>query len=152
MLVLARGLEGYRRLCRVISRAQLVGGEKGRPVYDETACRPPTRICSPLVAICQVSCHGLEDSRSRSPMRRTGTRTARHPTRQVVLQPLLAAASMPSRSRGTCLGLRDAERRREIAWGAASAGTPGPTVLAGDLEARQESRAAEPREMRETAP
>ncbi|MBE1577696.1 hypothetical protein H4W30_004756 [Amycolatopsis roodepoortensis] len=37
MLVLARGLEGYRRLCRVISRAQLAGGEKGRPVYDEDA-------------------------------------------------------------------------------------------------------------------
>ncbi len=37
LLVLARGLEGYRRLCRVISRAQLAGGEKGRPVYDETA-------------------------------------------------------------------------------------------------------------------
>ncbi|WP_370973842.1 error-prone DNA polymerase [Amycolatopsis sp. cg9] len=34
LLVLARGLEGYRRLCRVISHAQLAGGEKGRPVYD----------------------------------------------------------------------------------------------------------------------
>jgi error-prone DNA polymerase len=31
--VIARGLEGYRRLCRVISRAQLAGA-KGHPVYD----------------------------------------------------------------------------------------------------------------------
>ena len=34
LLVIARGQEGYHRLCRVISRAQLAGGEKGRPVYD----------------------------------------------------------------------------------------------------------------------
>jgi error-prone DNA polymerase len=34
LLVLARGIEGYRRLCRVISTAQLAGREKGRPVYD----------------------------------------------------------------------------------------------------------------------
>ncbi len=34
LLLLARGPEGYRRLCRVISVAQLRGGEKGRPVYD----------------------------------------------------------------------------------------------------------------------
>ncbi|MEU0529121.1 error-prone DNA polymerase [Amycolatopsis tolypomycina] len=34
LLVLARQQEGYHRLCRVISRAQLAGGEKGRPVYD----------------------------------------------------------------------------------------------------------------------
>ena len=34
LLVLARDPEGYRRLCRVISTAQLRGGEKGRPVYD----------------------------------------------------------------------------------------------------------------------
>ena len=34
LLVLARDPEGYRRLCRVISTAQLTGGEKGRPVYD----------------------------------------------------------------------------------------------------------------------
>lgn len=34
LLVLARGLEGYRRLCRAISHAQLAGGEKGKPVYD----------------------------------------------------------------------------------------------------------------------
>lgn len=33
LLTIARDLEGYRRLCRVISRAQLAG-EKGRPVYD----------------------------------------------------------------------------------------------------------------------
>jgi error-prone DNA polymerase len=37
LLVLARDPEGYRRLCRVISAAQLAGGEKGRPVYDEDA-------------------------------------------------------------------------------------------------------------------
>ena len=35
LLVLARDPEGYRRLCAVISAAQLAGGEKGRPVYDE---------------------------------------------------------------------------------------------------------------------
>ena len=29
--------EGYRRLCAVISAAQLAGGEKGRPVYDTEA-------------------------------------------------------------------------------------------------------------------
>ncbi|HYB88611.1 MAG TPA: error-prone DNA polymerase [Streptosporangiaceae bacterium] len=34
LLVLARDPEGYRRLCRVISAAQLAGGEKGRPRYD----------------------------------------------------------------------------------------------------------------------
>ncbi|GDY29244.1 error-prone DNA polymerase [Gandjariella thermophila] len=34
LLVLARDPEGYHRLCRVISRAQLDGKEKGRPVYD----------------------------------------------------------------------------------------------------------------------
>ncbi|MEU4675311.1 PHP domain-containing protein, partial [Amycolatopsis sp. NPDC023774] len=35
LLALARGVEGYRRLCRVISHAQLAkGGRKGRPVYD----------------------------------------------------------------------------------------------------------------------
>jgi error-prone DNA polymerase len=33
LLVLARDPEGYRRLCQVISAAQLAGGEKGRPVY-----------------------------------------------------------------------------------------------------------------------
>jgi error-prone DNA polymerase len=36
LLVLARDPEGYQRLCRVISTAQLRGGEKGRPVYDPT--------------------------------------------------------------------------------------------------------------------
>ena len=34
LLVLARGQEGYHRLSTQISRAQLAGGEKGRPVYD----------------------------------------------------------------------------------------------------------------------
>jgi error-prone DNA polymerase len=34
LLVLARDPEGYRRLCRAITTAQLRGGEKGRPVYD----------------------------------------------------------------------------------------------------------------------
>jgi error-prone DNA polymerase len=34
LLVLAKNPEGYRRLCAVISAAQLAGGEKGRPVYD----------------------------------------------------------------------------------------------------------------------
>src|ERR1035441_9606135 len=37
LLVLARDPEGYKRLCRVISAAQLAGGEKGRPIYDEAA-------------------------------------------------------------------------------------------------------------------
>src|SRR3984893_17148503 len=34
LLVLARDPDGYRRLCQVISAAQLRGGEKGRPCYD----------------------------------------------------------------------------------------------------------------------
>ncbi|HEY2553386.1 MAG TPA: error-prone DNA polymerase [Streptosporangiaceae bacterium] len=34
LLVLARDKEGYARLCKVISEAQLAGREKGRPVYD----------------------------------------------------------------------------------------------------------------------
>jgi error-prone DNA polymerase len=34
LLVLARGQEGYHRLSTQISRAQLAGGAKGRPVYD----------------------------------------------------------------------------------------------------------------------
>ena len=34
LLVLARDPDGYRRLCRVISTAQVAGKEKGRPVYD----------------------------------------------------------------------------------------------------------------------
>jgi error-prone DNA polymerase len=37
LLVLARDPEGYRRLCAVISAAQLAGGGKGRPVYDTAA-------------------------------------------------------------------------------------------------------------------
>ncbi|HEU5420016.1 MAG TPA: error-prone DNA polymerase, partial [Streptosporangiaceae bacterium] len=37
LLVLARDPDGYGRLCRVISAAQLAGGEKGRPIYDESA-------------------------------------------------------------------------------------------------------------------
>ncbi|MEV8613023.1 PHP domain-containing protein [Amycolatopsis sp. NPDC051373] len=38
LLALARDLTGYQRLCRMISRAQLAGGEEGRPLYgpDET--------------------------------------------------------------------------------------------------------------------
>ncbi len=34
LLVLAKGQEGYHRLSTQISRAQLAGGAKGRPVYD----------------------------------------------------------------------------------------------------------------------
>ncbi len=34
LLLLARDPDGYRALCRVVSAAQLRGGEKGRPVYD----------------------------------------------------------------------------------------------------------------------
>jgi len=34
LLVLARGVEGYRRLAGAITEAQLRGDEKGRPVYD----------------------------------------------------------------------------------------------------------------------
>jgi error-prone DNA polymerase len=34
LLVLARGPEGYSRLCRAMSTAQLRGGAKGHPVYD----------------------------------------------------------------------------------------------------------------------
>ncbi len=34
VLLLARSPEGYRRLCRVITAAQLRAGEKGRPTYD----------------------------------------------------------------------------------------------------------------------
>src|SRR5712691_3234794 len=34
LVVLARDPDGYRRLCQVISAAQLAGGEKGRPDYD----------------------------------------------------------------------------------------------------------------------
>jgi error-prone DNA polymerase len=34
LLVLARGERGYHRLSRAITRAQLQGAEKGRPVYD----------------------------------------------------------------------------------------------------------------------
>ncbi|HEV3295307.1 MAG TPA: error-prone DNA polymerase [Streptosporangiaceae bacterium] len=37
LLVLARDADGYRRLCAVISAAQMAGGEKGRPVYDREA-------------------------------------------------------------------------------------------------------------------
>jgi error-prone DNA polymerase len=37
LLILARDPEGYRRLCAVITAAQLAGGEKGRPVYDAGA-------------------------------------------------------------------------------------------------------------------
>ncbi|SFN10320.1 error-prone DNA polymerase, DnaE-like [Pseudonocardia ammonioxydans] len=34
LLLLARGPDGYRALCRTISTAQMRGGEKGRPIYD----------------------------------------------------------------------------------------------------------------------
>ena len=43
LLVLARDPDGYRRLCWVISTAQLAGGEKGRPVYDLAAPRRSAR-------------------------------------------------------------------------------------------------------------
>ncbi|MBO2455938.1 error-prone DNA polymerase [Actinomadura barringtoniae] len=34
LLILARGAEGYGRLCTEITRAQLAGRQKGRPIYD----------------------------------------------------------------------------------------------------------------------
>jgi error-prone DNA polymerase len=34
LLVIARDPEGYRRLCQVVTAAQLAGGEKGCPAYD----------------------------------------------------------------------------------------------------------------------
>ena len=34
LLLLARGPDGYRALCRTVSVAQMRGKEKGRPVYD----------------------------------------------------------------------------------------------------------------------
>jgi error-prone DNA polymerase len=34
LVVLARGQEGYHRLAAALTRGQLAGGEKGRPVYD----------------------------------------------------------------------------------------------------------------------
>src|SRR5690606_32421026 len=34
LVVLARGLEGYHRLARAMTEANLRGGEKGRPVYE----------------------------------------------------------------------------------------------------------------------
>jgi error-prone DNA polymerase len=37
LLVLARGPDGYHRLCKAISAAHRVGGQKGRPVYDLAA-------------------------------------------------------------------------------------------------------------------
>ncbi|HVE98605.1 MAG TPA: error-prone DNA polymerase [Mycobacteriales bacterium] len=37
LVVIARGLEGYARLSRTISKALMDGGEKGRPVYDVSA-------------------------------------------------------------------------------------------------------------------
>ena len=37
VLVLARGPEGYARLCRAVSEAQLAGGEKGRPRFSLSA-------------------------------------------------------------------------------------------------------------------
>ena len=44
LLVLARDPEGYRRLCAVISAAQLAGGEKGRPVYDPATLAGATAV------------------------------------------------------------------------------------------------------------
>ncbi len=37
LLALARGPEGYRRLCAAISAGQRAGGEKGKPIYDLAA-------------------------------------------------------------------------------------------------------------------
>ncbi|HVF20730.1 MAG TPA: PHP domain-containing protein, partial [Mycobacteriales bacterium] len=37
LVVLARGLEGYARLSRTISKALMAGGEKNKPVYDMSA-------------------------------------------------------------------------------------------------------------------
>jgi error-prone DNA polymerase len=42
-LLLARGLEGYRRLSQVIATAQLTGQDQGRPVYDLDALVEQTR-------------------------------------------------------------------------------------------------------------
>ena len=49
LLVLARGQEGYNRLSVQISRAQLDGGEKGRPIYDLDALarRRPGQLADP---------------------------------------------------------------------------------------------------------
>jgi error-prone DNA polymerase len=43
LLVLARDPEGYRRLSRVISDAQIAGREKGRPIYDLDAVAAAAR-------------------------------------------------------------------------------------------------------------
>ena len=45
LLVLARDPEGYRRLCKAITAAQLAGEEKGKPVYQPRSGRiaPPGR-------------------------------------------------------------------------------------------------------------
>ena len=55
LLVLARGPEGYARLCRAIMpRPSCAGGEKGRPVYDLERARrascAATCWCSPAAA------------------------------------------------------------------------------------------------------
>ena len=74
LLVLARGQEGYNRLSVQISRAQLDGGEKGRPIYDldELADGRPGPVADP---------HRLPQGRraARSRSRRPGCRPRRDP-------------------------------------------------------------------------
>jgi error-prone DNA polymerase len=56
VLLLARSPEGYRRLCRVITAAQLRGGEKGRPDYDWDEVVEETREHRLLLTGCRKGC------------------------------------------------------------------------------------------------
>ncbi len=68
LLLLARGPEGYRALCRTVSVAQMRGKEKGRPVYDldevvaETAGQVLVLTGCRKGAVAQALRHGGRDA------------------------------------------------------------------------------------------
>ncbi|HWK77927.1 error-prone DNA polymerase [Microbacterium sp.] len=72
LLVLARGMEGYHRLSGAITRAQLRGGEKGRPVYDLDDLAASAGGQWTILTGCRKSGvrRGLADGDAETPLRR----------------------------------------------------------------------------------
>lgn len=72
LLVLARGMEGYHRLAGAITRAQLRGGEKGRPVYDLDDLAASAGGQWTILTGCRKGgvCQGLARGDASTPLRR----------------------------------------------------------------------------------
>ncbi|SJN19797.1 DNA polymerase III alpha subunit [Microbacterium esteraromaticum] len=72
LLVLARGVEGYHRLAGAITRAQLRGGEKGRPLYDIDDLAASAGGHWTILTGCRKGAvrRGLADGDAETPLRR----------------------------------------------------------------------------------